>query len=79
MNPQTQTVNLSGMTSEQLTNLLAQATAQVEANQAQQALVIANAKVQADNLATQLVKLQANVAAIQAAMAIPPSNATPAE
>ena len=74
MNPQTQTVNLSGMTSEQLTNLLAQATAQVEANQAQQALVIANAKVQADNLATQLVKLQANVVAIQAAMTATEAN-----
>ena len=74
MNPQTQTVNLSGMTSEQLTNLLAQASAQVEANQAQQALVIANAKVQADNLATQLVKLQANVVAIQAAMTATEAN-----
>lgn len=62
------TLNLTGLSLEELSNLLAQAQAQVSLSSAQQTFETTSTKVRIDSLVKQAVNLATNITALQNAI-----------
>lgn len=66
MNPQTQTINLAGMSVAELTNLLIATQAKITATQATIAVTEAEARVAVDRINKNIASLNKNIEVIQA-------------